>query len=184
MTYTIGELGKAFGLSRSTLLYYDKLGLLKPSARNRANYRCYTESDYQRLAKIMTYRNTGMALHAIGELISGTSASERVELLESQLEQLNFDIAQLRRQQQITLGLLGSSGIDRPARSMSKIQWVRLLESIGMSDEDMMQWHQEFEQRMPEAHQDFLESLNIPAEEIQQIRERSSVAQRTTPDNP
>ena len=85
-------------------------------------------------------------------------------------------IGDLRRQQQITLELLGSAGIDRPARSMSKQQWVRLLESIGMSDDDMMQWHREFERRMPEAHQDFLESLNIPADEVRRIRARSKSA--------
>jgi len=175
VTYTIGELGRAFGLSRSTLLYYDKLGLLKPSGRSGANYRCYSECDYKRLAKIMTYRNTGMSLQAIGDLITEKSTSDRVTVLEAQLDQLNQDIAQLRKQQQITLGLLSSSGIDRPTRSMSKKQWVRLLESIGMSDEDMLLWHREFEQRMPEAHQDFLESLNIPATEIQKICKRSRV---------
>ena len=155
MTYTIGELGKVFGLSRSTLLYYDKLGLLTPSARSDANYRYYTDQDYQRLAKIVVYRDTGMSLEAIGELLSGSSDNLRVRVLEDQLEQLNHEIAQLRKQQQITLELLGSSEIDRPTRSMNKRQWVLLLESTGMSKEDMMQWHQEFEKRMPEAHQDF-----------------------------
>lgn len=173
MTYTIGELGKAFGLSRSTLLYYDKLGLLTPSARSDANYRYYTEQDYQRLAKIIIYRDTGMSLQAIGELLSGSGDSNRVQVLEDQLAQLNEEIAKLRKQQQITLELLGSSGIDSPTRSMNKQQWVRLLESTGMSEEDMMQWHREFEQRMPEAHQDFLESLNIPPKEIRQIRKQS-----------
>lgn len=175
MTYTIGELGKSFGLSRSTLLYYDKLGLLTPSARSDANYRYYTAQDYERLAKIVIYRDTGMSLQAIGELLAGSSDSKRVQVLESQLAQLNTEIAQLRKQQQITLELLGNIGIDCPVRSMNKHQWVRLLASTGMSDEDMTQWHREFEQRMPEAHQDFLESLNIPPEEIQAIREESKI---------
>jgi len=112
-------------------------------------------------------------LQAIGELLSGSSGNHRVRVLENQLEQLNQEISQLRKQQQITLELLGSSRIGRPTRSMNKQQWVRLLESIGMSEEDMMQWHREFERRMPEAHQDFLESLNIPRDGIQEIREKS-----------
>ncbi len=175
MTYTIGDLSKAFGLSRSTLLYYDKLGLLKPSARSHANYRYYNEQDYQRLTKIITYRDTGMGLKAIGELLSEPHVSERVAVLEDQLEQLNNEIAVLRKQQRITVELLASSGIDRPSRSMDKLQWIQLLESIGMSDEDMMLWHQAFERRMPEAHQDFLESLNIPVDEIDRIRKLSQV---------
>ena len=39
---TIGKLARKFDLSRSTLLYYDRIGLLKPSGRTRANYRVYT----------------------------------------------------------------------------------------------------------------------------------------------
>lgn len=173
MTYTIGDLGKAFGLSRSTLLYYDKLDLLKPSARSNANYRYYSEQDYRRLKKIITYRDTGMSLKAIGKLLSESHESERVAVLEGQLEQLNSEISALRKQQQLTVELLVSSGIDRPSCSMDKLQWVQLLESIGMTDEDMMLWHQEFERRMPAAHQNFLESLNIPVDEIKSIRKLS-----------
>ena len=40
---TIGQLGRQFGISRSSLIYYDKIGLIKPSARSEANYRLYTK---------------------------------------------------------------------------------------------------------------------------------------------
>jgi DNA-binding transcriptional MerR regulator len=173
MTYSIGELGKEFRLSRSTLIYYDRLGLLKPTLRSDANYRRYTDKDRQRLAKIMTYRDTGMSLQAIEELISQPGDNNRVGVLEAQVEQLNQEILRLRQQQQVTIGLLKSHGIDRPTRSMNKEQWIQLLESTGMSDEDMGRWHREFEQRMPEAHQDFLESLNISEREIRNIRTQS-----------
>ena len=126
MSFSIGDLGKAFGLSRSTLIYYDKQGLLKPSARSAGNYRLYTEQDYQRLAKIMTYRDTGMSLQAIGDLLQHSGATNRVGVLEAQVEQLNEDIARLRKQQQVTIELLQSSGIDLPARSMNKKQWVTI----------------------------------------------------------
>lgn len=173
MSYSIGQLGKALGLSRTTLIYYDKLGLLKPSARNEVNYRVYTEQDYQRLAKIMTYRDIGMSLHAIAELLNHAGETRCVGVLEAQVEQLNQAILRLRKQQQITIELLQSRGVDLPTRSMNKEQWVQLLESTGMSDDDMWQWHRQFELRMPEAHQDFLESLNIPASEIETIRKQS-----------
>lgn len=60
--YTIGQLSKAFGLSRSTLLYYDKIGLLMPSARTSAGYRSYSEEDRKRLEQICLYRETGISL--------------------------------------------------------------------------------------------------------------------------
>jgi DNA-binding transcriptional MerR regulator len=55
------DLTKGFGLSRSTLISYDKLSLLKPAVRSDANYRRYTAEDHQLLAKIMTHRDTGMS---------------------------------------------------------------------------------------------------------------------------
>ncbi|MEW8208138.1 MAG: MerR family DNA-binding transcriptional regulator, partial [Candidatus Thiodiazotropha taylori] len=36
---TVGQVAKRYQLSRSTLLYYDNKGVLKPSGRNHANYR-------------------------------------------------------------------------------------------------------------------------------------------------
>lgn len=51
-TFRITELGKRFGLSRSTLLYYDRIGLLQPSGRTEAGYREYTRSDADRLERI------------------------------------------------------------------------------------------------------------------------------------
>lgn len=42
---TVGVLARRFGLARSTLLYYDRLGLLRPSSRSRAGYRSYSPAD-------------------------------------------------------------------------------------------------------------------------------------------
>ena len=52
--YTVGHLARSFGLSRSTLLYYDSIGLCKPSGRSAANYRTYTEKDRERLGRRAT----------------------------------------------------------------------------------------------------------------------------------
>ena len=45
---TISQVASRFGLSRSTLLYYDTIGLLSPSLRSRANYRLYSPADVER----------------------------------------------------------------------------------------------------------------------------------------
>ena len=45
MTYSVSRLGRRYGLSRSTLLYYDRIGLLSASARSAAGYRVYGERD-------------------------------------------------------------------------------------------------------------------------------------------
>ena len=58
-------------------------------------------------------------------------------------------------------------------KSIGKDEWVALFEAAGLSEEMMSRWHMLFEQRHPGAHQAFLEWLEIPAEEIRAIRERS-----------
>ena len=65
---TISALAKAAGLSRSTLLYYDRLGLLKPSGRSRTGYRQYSPSDRERLALICPYRQMGIPLKEMKKL--------------------------------------------------------------------------------------------------------------------
>jgi DNA-binding transcriptional MerR regulator len=53
--YTIGRIARIFGLSRSTLLYYDSIGLLTPTGRSDAGYRLYSEDDRKRLERINDY---------------------------------------------------------------------------------------------------------------------------------
>jgi DNA-binding transcriptional MerR regulator len=59
--YCISELGRRFGLSRSTLLYYDRIGLLRPSGRSGADYRQYSEDDVQRMERICLFRGSGLS---------------------------------------------------------------------------------------------------------------------------
>ena len=77
--YTIGQLAKRFGLSRSTLLYYDAIGLLPASTRSASGYRLYTEQAVQRMTHIQTFRDAGLPLETIRTLLaSGTDAPTAV----------------------------------------------------------------------------------------------------------
>lgn len=170
--YTIGQLAKRFGLSRSTLLYYDAIGLLPASTRSTSGYRLYTEQAVQRMTHIQTFRDAGLPLETIRTLLaSGTDAPTAV--LERHLQELNSDISRLRQQQQVIVRLLDSASALKDSRTMSKQRWVEMLRVAGLDDAGMRKWHREFEQRSPEAHQDFLESLGIDDEEITLIRQHS-----------
>ncbi|MEM8862651.1 MAG: MerR family transcriptional regulator, partial [Chloroflexota bacterium] len=68
--YTIGDLAKEFKLSRSTLLYYDKIGLLTPSKRTEADYRLYSEAEFVRMSKIALYKKAGLSLDEIAEILN------------------------------------------------------------------------------------------------------------------
>jgi DNA-binding transcriptional MerR regulator len=167
---TIGKLARKFDLSRSALLYYDRIGLLKPSGRTLSNYRVYTPSDVGRLEKICLFRQAGLDLKTIAATLS-TPESSLAEILELQVDRLNQKIQDLRRQQHLIVGLLKEiKPEDQPIKVMDKQSWIRLLQSAGMDDKAMGDWHQAFEQLSPDAHQHFLESLGIPADEVRAIR--------------
>ncbi|MFT3868981.1 MAG: MerR family transcriptional regulator [Nibricoccus sp.] len=172
----ISAIGKKFGLSRSTLLYYDRLNLVRPTYRTAAGYRLYSTEDESRLRRICRYRQTGLPLAAIKRLLEDARPSRTriAAALHRRLTELNHEIAALRRQQEIVLKLLPRKGHDRLARAMTKEKWVHLLRSIGLNDTEMMQWHAAFEKQSPPAHQDFLESLGIPTAEIRRIRAHSA----------
>ncbi|WP_284380270.1 MerR family transcriptional regulator [Litoribrevibacter albus] len=170
--YRIGQLVKDFGLSRSTLLYYDRIGLLKSQIRTGANYRIYSEADYHRLGKICTYKQAGISLEDIKSLLD-TSECNITNVLEKRLESLNSEISELRKQQQVVVSLLGKDSLLRSTKTMSKEQWVDILKASGMTEEDMHRWHVAFERSLPEAHTDFLESLGIDNAEIARIKQWS-----------
>ncbi len=165
---TISKLARQFGLARSTLLYYDRIGLLRPSQHSPAGYRIYDARTIERLKRIVELRSAGMPLNTV-KLVLETS-TPLAEALEQQVAVLNRQLAQLRDQQRVVLTLLQSRSAARRARTMSKDSWTRMFRSIGLTDADMRQWHVHFERTMPEAHRDFLESLGLDAQEVRRIR--------------
>ncbi|MCB0194397.1 MAG: MerR family transcriptional regulator [Anaerolineae bacterium] len=171
--YTIGQVGELAQLSRSTLLYYDRIGLLPPSNKSPAGYRLYSEADLARLERIRTYRAAGLSLERIGELLRADNADDLTHALEARLIALNQEIQQLREQQRLVLDLLGQAHYIIQGRVLDKSAWTALLREAGLDDAAMLRWHQAFEQSLPEAHQDFLESLGLDASEIVHIRQLS-----------
>ena len=171
---TIGWLARQFGLSRSALLYYDRIGLLKPSGRTASNYRLYAPADIRRLEKICLYRQAGLDLKAIAGILKASDGSP-VEILENQIKVLNQKIKSLHQQQHLIVALLKDLNHDLPVRVMDKKSWVGLLKKAGMDEKSMREWHGAFEQLSPEAHQNFLESLGIPAKEVAAIRRFSKL---------
>jgi hypothetical protein len=121
------------------------------------------------MEQITVYREAGLSLRAIGDLLVGKKVPAAA-VLEGRLLQINKEIQTLRNQQQVLVNLLRNRKALRKTRVMTKEKWVALLAAAGMDETDMRRWHVEFESMAPEAHQDFLESLGIPTKEILGIR--------------
>ena len=169
MSYTVGRLARKFGLSRSTLLYYDSIGLLHPAERAKGAYRHYGDEEAERLRLICLYREAGLPLKEIRQVLDSQD-SALADALEKRLETLNVEISQLHEQQDLVLRLLKNKKSLAVPQAMNKELWTSLLLDSGFSEEDTHTWHRTFERHSPEKHQRFLEFLRIPTDEITAIR--------------
>jgi len=172
-TYTISKLARAFGLSRSTLLYYDRMGLLPPKGRAPSGYRYYTDDDFDRLDRICNLRQAGLTLEDIRAALE-SDREPGVQVLEQRLKEINHRIQDLKNKQRVLSGMLKAESSTCSPSSVDKEMWVEMLRAAGMDDDAMHRWHSEFEQRDPQAHHDFLNFLGIPARELAQIRKWAS----------
>ncbi|RKP58062.1 MerR family transcriptional regulator [Cohnella endophytica] len=82
MEYTVQKLGQLAGISTRTLRYYDTIGLLKPARINSSGYRIYGRQEVDRLQQILFYRELGVGLEEIGEMISSPAFHAERALLD------------------------------------------------------------------------------------------------------
>lgn len=166
---TVGRMARRFGLSRSTLLYYDSIGLLSPSARSPKGYRLYGDDDVARMERISVLRAAGLPLADIARVLEA-DRGVLAERLEARLRSLNAEIRDLRVRQHRIADLLRSDAALAEGRVLDKERWVAILRATGLDEDGMRRWHEEFERSSPEGHRDFLESLGLPDDEIDRIR--------------
>ncbi|HSR52556.1 MAG TPA: MerR family transcriptional regulator [Acidobacteriota bacterium] len=101
MAYTIGDISESTGLSRHTLRYYERAGLLPPVSRDGGGRRCYDERDLRWLRFLMRLREAGMPIATIRRYVQllgqgETSLPQRIELLDSHRQALRAKIQRLQ----------------------------------------------------------------------------------------
>jgi DNA-binding transcriptional MerR regulator len=103
MEYTVQNLGKLAGVSTRTLRYYDEIELLKPARINSSGYRIYGQAEVDRLQQILFYRELGVSLDSIKEIITAPSFNganalrEHHEQLLDKRKQLDLLIANVEK---------------------------------------------------------------------------------------
>lgn len=85
MSYTVNTLAKLSGVSVRTLHFYDEIGLLKPAYYGDNNYRYYEEEQLLMLQQILFYRELGLSLNEIREILANESF-DKVKALTSHRE--------------------------------------------------------------------------------------------------
>jgi DNA-binding transcriptional MerR regulator len=103
--YRISELAEKVGLSRSTLLYYEKLGLLQ-GVRETNGYRLYSDKDVQQLRLLQQLQVGGLTLK---ECKSFLDSKVQRSVLEKRLQQLDEDIAQKQQARALLAAMVGEA---------------------------------------------------------------------------
>lgn len=166
--YKIGDLMKKFKLSRSTILYYDKLGLIKPTARKENNYRLYDQQQVLQLGKIIMYRNSGISLRNIKMLLNEEN-NGKTGILVERLDKIQKEIENLRNQEKLVLAVLREDVIVGKSIPFNKKTWTEMLINLGYKEKDWLNWHRDFQLDNPDQHYKFLKSLNMKDEEIKDL---------------
>lgn len=94
--YTIGQLARISGVSPRALRYYGEIGLLQPRRDDENGYRLYGPEDVDRLQQILFYRELGIPLEAIREILSSGDFSPQ-KALEGHLAALTAEKERLER---------------------------------------------------------------------------------------
>lgn len=93
---TIGELAKAAEVPTSTVRFYEREGLLTPSARSASNYRLYVEEDLERLRFIRAAQASGFTLGDVKALLRPAPCGKVQSLIEYRLDEVSRRMAELR----------------------------------------------------------------------------------------
>lgn len=131
--YTIKQLSDLAGITRRTLHYYDEIGLLRPTEISGNGYRWYSQQDLLRLQQILLYRESGMPLAEIKQILDNTSF-DKVSALQAHREIL-------QKQQTPLVGLIATVE-----------QTIDFLQGAGrMSPKELFKAFNEEEEKMYES---------------------------------
>jgi DNA-binding transcriptional MerR regulator len=117
--YTVQKLSSLAGVSTRTLRYYDEIGILKPARINSSGYRIYGQAEVDRLQQILFYRELGVSLESIKEIVTAPSfdgakalRDHREQLLEKR-EQLDLLIKNVDKTIALTEGRMNMSNKEK-----------------------------------------------------------------------
>jgi DNA-binding transcriptional MerR regulator len=181
---TITAIARLFGLSRSTLLYYDRIGLLTASYRTQAEARLYSAEEEGRLARIVTFRRAGIPLETIKAMLESDVPEKVNESLETRLREIQGQIAGLRAQQQFVVEMLRQAVLRGEEPKRTRDQWVDLMKACSFNEADMRAWHVALERDDPKAHALFLRRIGLRPAEIERIREHCRSVLTVSPGQP
>lgn len=94
---TIGQFAAMHGINKKTLMWYDEIGLFKPTAKNPENgYRCYSYHQSSILETILLLRELDVSISEIQDFMKNRSAQKLKCLLDEKIADLDLQINHLK----------------------------------------------------------------------------------------
>ena len=133
---TIGQLAKTVDVPTSTLRYYERTGLLNPTARTDGNYRIYGPEALERLRFIRAAQGVGFTLEDVSELLQfrdddADPCGEVQEIIGERLLQLDERITDLRHLRTVMNSYLKRCRADREDGHCEVIDDLKARSSIS-----------------------------------------------------
>ena len=118
----IGELAALASVSRDTLRFYEKHGLITPGERSGAGYRLYSETDVHRISFIIGAKEVGFTLNEIHQLLElevtkdDKSCQDVKQFVDNKIQVVNRRLTEIKKIKQ-SLQTLSNAycGGDEPA---------------------------------------------------------------------
>ncbi|MEG0309176.1 MAG: MerR family transcriptional regulator [Clostridium sp.] len=96
MKLSIGQVSKIFNISKDTLRYYDKIGILTPEVNEANGYRHYQLKHLEKLGLILGIKYLGISLSDIKSTIESEDIHEYKNIVIKQEEIINKKIKELK----------------------------------------------------------------------------------------
>ncbi len=106
---TVKQISLLTGVSVRALHYYDAIGLLKPTQVTEAGYRLYDADALERLYAILVYRELGMSLKEIRNILDAPEDT-RNQALENQIRQMQEKVRKIQNKVALAKGIQISGG--------------------------------------------------------------------------
>ncbi|MDR1298814.1 MAG: MerR family transcriptional regulator [Oscillospiraceae bacterium] len=103
---SISELAKFSRVSRTALLHYDKVGLIKPISRSDNNYRHYSDEHIAVVNLVRTLQHLGMSLKDITFVAHHRSPQSILDLFSEQIGNIDRDIKSLIKARKLMTNMI------------------------------------------------------------------------------
>ena len=176
---TVGEVAKKIGVTVRTLQYYDKEGLLSPSAESEGGRRLYTDKDLVTLHQIISLKSLGFSLEDIKQrLISLGTPADVANALTEQADDIRKKIEQL------TASLTAIEQLKAEVLQMQTVNFKKYADIIvnlqmkndsyylikRFDDDTLDHIRSQFDK---ESGLDFMEKFNLLSDEIVQLQKEN-----------